>query len=67
MKKDVHELFSRELFLHYFYLEPFKSVHRNNIFREGLNKDPVAKISSIEFIVFGPAKPEHLFCKNLCP
>ena len=62
MKKDVHELF-----LHYFYLEPFKSVHREKKFRESLNKDPIAKISSTEFIVFGPAKPEHSLCKNFCP
>ena len=45
-------------FFHYFYLEPFKSIHRENKFREGLNKDPVAKISSTEFIVFGSAKLE---------
>ena len=49
MKKDVRELFSRELFFHYFYLKPFKSVHRENKFREGLDKDPVAKISYTEF------------------
>ena len=49
MKKDVRELFSCELFFHYFYLKPFKSVHRENKFREGLNKDPVAKISYTEF------------------
>ena len=67
MKKDVRELFSRELFFHYFYLESFKSVHRENKFREGLNKDPVAKKNSTEFIVFGPAKPEHSFCENFCP
>ena len=50
-----------ELFFHYFYLEPFKSVHRENKFRENLNEDPVAKISSTELLVFGPAKPEHSF------
>ena len=62
MKKDV-----RELFFHFFYLEPFKSAHRENKFREGLNKDPVPKISSTEFIGFGPAKPGHSFCENFCP
>ena len=67
MKKDVRELFSRELFFHYFYLKPSKSAHRKNKFREGLNKDPFAKISFTEFIVFWPAKPEHSFCKNFWP
>ena len=61
MKKDV-----RKLFFHYFYLEPFKSVHRENKFREGHNKNPVVKISSMEFIVLVPAKPEHSFCENFC-
>ena len=67
MDKDVRELFSRELFFRYFHLESFKSAHCENKFREGLNIDPVAKISSTEFIVFGPAKPEHSFCENFCP
>ena len=67
MKKDVRELFSRELFCRYFCLKPFKFAHRENKFREGLNKDLVAKISSTEFIVSGPAKPKHLFCENFCP
>ena len=42
-KDDVRELFSRELFFHYFHLEPFKSALHENKFREGLNKDPIAK------------------------
>ena len=67
MEKDVRELFSRELLFNYFYLESLKSVHRKNKFREGLNKDPVAKISSTEFVVFGSAKLEHSFCENFCP
>ena len=67
MKKDVRELFSRELFFHYFYSEPFKFDHHGNKFREGLKKDPVAKISSTKFVVFGPAKPEHSFSENFCP
>ena len=53
MKKDVRKLFSHELFFHYFYLEPFKSVYQENKFREGLHKDPVTNIGSTEFIVFG--------------
>ena len=67
MKKDVREFFSRELIFHYFYLELSKSVHHENKFREGLNKDPVVKISSTEFIVFEPAKPERSFCENFYP
>ena len=67
VKKDVHESFSRELFFHYFYLESFKSAHRENKFREGLNKDPVAKISSTEFIVFGPGKPKHFVLRKFLP
>ena len=63
MKKDARELTSCELFFHYFYFKPFKSFHRENKFREGLDKDPVANISSTEFIVFGPAKLEQSFCK----
>ena len=59
MKKYVRELCSRELFFHYFYLKPFKSVHHENKFREVLNKDPVAKISSTEFAVFRHARPDH--------
>ena len=31
-------------FFHYFPLQPFKSVHRENKFREVLNNDPVTKI-----------------------
>ena len=46
MKKDVRELFSCELVFHYFYFEPFKSVHRKNKFRECLNRGPVANTSS---------------------
>ena len=67
MKKAVRELFSCELFFDYFYLEPFKSAHRESKIPEGLNKDTVVKISSTEFIVFGPAKPEHSLCENFCP
>ena len=66
MKKDVRELFSRELFFHYFCLEHFKVVHCQNKFREGLSEDTVAKISSTEFAVFEPGKPEHSFCENFC-
>ena len=62
MKKDV-----RELFFHYFYLEPFKSDHRENEVHESFNKDPVAKLSSTEFLVFGPAKPEQSFRENFYP
>ena len=43
-----------ELFFHYFSLQPLKSVHRENKFREILNKYPVTKISSTEFAVFEP-------------
>ena len=67
MKKDVRELFSHELFFYYFYFEPFKSAHHEKKYREGLSKDPVANISSTEFIVFGSAKPEHSFRENFCP
>ena len=44
-----------------FPLQPFQSVHRDNKFREVLNKDPVTKISSTEFAVFGQALPEYSF------
>ena len=50
-----------ELFFHYFPLQPLKSVHRENEFREVLNKDPVTKISSTEFAVFEPARHEHFW------
>ena len=50
-----------DLFFHYFPLQPFKSAHRKNKFREFLNKDPVTKISSNEFAIFEPATPELLF------
>ena len=56
-----------ELFFHYFPLQPFQSVHRQNKFREDLNKDPVTKIRSTEFAVFGPAQPEYSFRENFCP
>ena len=39
-------------FFNYFPLQPFKSVHRENKFREALNKEPAMKISSMEFAVF---------------
>ena len=58
---------SFELFFHYFPLQPFQSVHRENKFREVPNKDPVTKISSTEFAIFGPAQPEHSFRENFCP
>ena len=58
--------FLRHLFFHYFPLQPFKSVHRENKFREVLNEDPVTKISSTEFAVFRPAKSEHWFRGNFC-
>ena len=41
---------SFELFFHYFPLQPFQYVHRENKFREVPNKDPVTKISSTEFL-----------------
>ena len=47
-----------ELFFHHFPLQPFQSVHRENKFREVLNKDPVTEISSTGFAVFVPAQPE---------
>ena len=56
-----------ELFFHYFSLQPFQSVHRENKFREVLKKDPVTKISSAEFAVFGPVLPEYSFRENFCP
>ena len=56
-----------ELFFHYFPLQPFQSVHRENKFREVLNKDPVTKIGSTEFEVFGPAHQERSFCENSYP
>ena len=43
---------SFELFFHYFPLQPFQSVYRENKFREVPNKDPVTKISSTEFAIF---------------
>ena len=46
-------------FFIYFILEPFQSVHGETKFLEVLNKDPVTKISSTEFAVFGQALPEH--------
>ena len=55
-----------ELFFHYFPLQPFQSVHRENKFRQVLNKDPVTKISSTEFAVFGQALPECSFRENFC-
>ena len=65
MKKDVPLC---HLFFHDFSLQPFKSAHRKNKFREVLNdEDPVRKISFTEFAVFGPAKPEHSFRKNFRP
>ena len=67
MKKGVRQLFHVNYFFYYFYLESFKSTHRKIKFREGLNKDRVTKISSTEFIDFGPAKPKHLFFENFCP
>ena len=50
-----------ELFYHYFSLQPFKCAHRK--FRQVHNKDPVTKISSTKFAVFGPAKSQHSFAK----
>ena len=46
-----------ELFSHYFPLQPFQSVHRENKLREVLNKDPVTKISSTEFAILGQPNP----------
>ena len=54
-------------FIIFFYIQPFKSVHHENRFREVLNKDPVTKISSTEFAVFVPTKPKHSFRENFCP
>ena len=42
-------------FFHYLPLQAFQSVHCENRFREVLNKDPVMKISSTEFAIFGQA------------
>ena len=59
----------RKFFFDYFPmqpLQPLQSVHHKNKFREVLNKDPVTKIRSTEFAVFGPAQPEHLFNENFC-
>ena len=64
MKRDVA---LRELFFHYFPLQTFQSVHRENKFREVVNKDPVTKISSTEFAVFGQALPKYSFRENFCP
>ena len=55
------------LFFYYFLWKPFQSVHRKNKFLEDLNKNPVRKISSTEFVVFGPAQPEHSFLENFYP
>ena len=55
-----------EIFFRYFSLQPFQSVHCENKFCEVLNKDPVTKISSTEFAVFGPVQPEHSFHENFC-
>ena len=66
MKRDKMYLLC-ELFFHYFPLQPFKSVHRENKFRKVLNKDPVTKTSSIEFAVFRPATPEHSLREYFCP
>ena len=57
---------SCHLCFHYFPLQTFISVHCENKFREVLDKDPVMKISSTEFAVSEPAKPEHLFRENFC-
>ena len=48
-------------------LQPFESFHRENKFREVLNKDPVVKISSTEFAVFRTAKPEHSPLRKFLP
>ena len=56
-----------ELFFHYFPLQPFQSGHRENKFREDLNKDPVTKISSMDFAVFGPVLSKYSFRENFCP
>ena len=56
-----------QLVLRYFPLQPFQSVHRENKFCVVLNKDPVTKISSTEFAVFGQALPEYSFRENFCP
>ena len=52
------------LVIYYFPLQPFKSVHRENKFREVLNKAPVTKIISTKFAIFGPAKPEPSFLRT---
>ena len=59
MKKDTPFM---SFIFYYFPLQPSRSVHRVNKFRE----DPVTKISSTEFAVFGPAKPEHSFLESFC-
>ena len=56
-----------ELFFHYFPLQRFQSVYRENKFRKVLHKDPVTKVSSMEFAVSGSALPEHSFPENFCP
>ena len=50
-----------------FPLQPVQSDHREIKFREFLNKDPITKISSTEFTVFGQALPEFSFRENACP
>ena len=64
MKRDVPFMW---IIFSLFPWQPFQSVHCENKFREVLNKDPVTKISSTEFAVFGPALREYLFRENFCP
>ena len=49
--------FNVNYFFHYFALQLFQSVHHENKFREVLYKNPVTKISSTEFAVFGQLNP----------
>ena len=64
MKSDVPFMW---MIFSLFSLQLFQSVHHENKFREVLNKDPVRKIISTEFAVFGQALPEYLFRENVCP
>ena len=48
-------------------MQPFQFVRRENKVHEVLNKNPVTKIRSTEFAVFGQALPEYSFRENFCP
>ena len=53
-----------ELFFHYFPLQPFQSVHRENKLREVLNKDPVTKTSSTNSQFLGQPNPNTRSAKT---